>query len=104
MTRDEAAWFWRQYARTPADLADPDLAPYAATWFGTVPPTLVQIAEHDVLADEDRELVRRLRDAGVPVEATTYDGMIHGFWRQPQLFDAAEDALAEIASFLDRHV
>jgi acetyl esterase len=104
MTRDEAAWYWQQYARTPEDLADPDLAPYTATRFGTVPPTLVQIAEHDVLADEDRELARRLRAAGVPVEATTYDGMIHGFWRQPQLFDAAEDALAEIASFLDRHV
>ncbi len=38
------------------------------------------------------------------VEVTTYPGMIHGFWRNPQLFDAAEEALAEIAGFLDRHV
>ncbi len=30
--------------------------------------------------------------------------MIHGFWRNPQLFDAAEEALTEIAGFLDRHV
>jgi hypothetical protein len=30
--------------------------------------------------------------------------MVHGFWRNPQLFDAAEEALTEIADFLDRHV
>jgi len=33
-----------------------------------------------------------------------YDGMVHGFWRNPQLFDAAEVALADAAAFLDRHV
>jgi hypothetical protein len=26
--------------------------------------------------------------------------MVHGFWRHPALFDAAEEALAEIAGFL----
>jgi hypothetical protein len=30
--------------------------------------------------------------------------MIHGFWRHPDLFDAAEEALAEAAHFLQRHV
>ena len=64
----------------------------------------MQVAEHDVLADEDLELARRIAASGAPVEVTTYPGMIHGFWRHPQLFDAAEEALAEIAGFLDRHV
>ena len=41
---------------------------------------------------------------GRTVEVTTYPGMIHGFWRHPELFDAAEEALVEIAGFLDRHV
>ena len=57
-----------------------------------------------MLADEDLELARRIAAAGATVEATTYAGMIHGFWRHPQLFDAAEEALAEIAGFLDRQV
>jgi hypothetical protein len=30
--------------------------------------------------------------------------MIHGFWRHPQLFDAAERALGDSAEFLRRHV
>jgi acetyl esterase len=102
MTREEGEWYWAQYARGPADLTDADLAPYLSTGLGTLPPTLVLIAEHDVLADEDTELVRRIAAAGGTVEATTFPGMIHGFWRHPQLFDAAEPALAEIAAFLER--
>ena len=104
LTRAEARWYWQQYARTADDLRDADLAPYLSERLGSLPPTLVQVAEHDVLADEDRELVRRIRSAGATVEETTYAGMIHGFWRHPQLFDAAEEALADIAGFLDRHV
>jgi acetyl esterase/lipase len=104
LTRAEAGWYWEQYAARPEDLQDPDLAPYLATGFDTLPPTLVQVAEHDVLADEDLELARRVAASGAPVEVTTYPGMIHGFWRHPELFDAAEEALVEIAGFLDRHV
>ena len=57
-----------------------------------------------MLADEDLELARRIAAAGVEVEVTTYPGMVHGFWRHPELFDASEEALAAIAGFLDRHV
>lgn len=103
LTRAQGEWFIRQYIRDERDLVDPDLTPFLATSFANLPPTYVQVAEHDVLADEDVELARRLADAGVPVETTVYDGMVHGFWRNPQLFDAAEVALADAAAFLDRH-
>jgi acetyl esterase len=103
LTRDEARWYWQQYAATPADRRHPDLAPLRSgddrlTRIGC--PVLVQIAGEDVLVDEDLVLVDRLAGCGVDVRATTYDGMIHGFWRQPDLFDAADAALAEIAGFL----
>jgi acetyl esterase len=64
---------------------------------------LVQAAEHDPLVDENRLLAERLRDAGVEVHLTTYAGMVHGFWRHPYLFDAAGDALAEVAAFVRAH-
>jgi acetyl esterase len=104
LTRAEATWYWEQYARDRTDLVDPDLAPIRSPLLGTVPPTLVQVAEHDVLADEDLELSRRMAEAGASVQVTTYPGMIHGFWRHPDLFDASEQALAETRDFLDRHV
>jgi acetyl esterase len=112
LTRAEAQWYWRQYAGTTADLAHPDLAhPDLAPLRSTAQrlsalrePVLVQAAEHDVLVDEDHDLADRLGAAGVDVRLTTYPGMIHGFWRHPELFDASEEALAEAATFLRRHV
>jgi acetyl esterase len=106
MTRSEGRWYWDQYA-SPGDLADPDLAPLRSSQERLAQigePVLVQVAEHDVLADEDLLLARRLADAGVDVRCTTYAGMIHGFWRHPEAFDASEEALAEAAAFLRERV
>lgn len=99
---DEAAWYWQQYARSADDYADPDLAPIDSEALHTLPPTLVVAAEHDPLVDEDVDLARRLEAAGVPTTLSTYPGMVHGFWRRPEQFDAAEESLAEIADFLRR--
>ncbi len=106
LTRGEARWYWQHYATSPADLHDPDLAPLLSPpeRLGLPEPVLVQAAEHDVLVDEDELLSRRLAEAGVDVRLTTYPGMIHGFWRHPDAFDAAEEALAEAAGFLRKHV
>ena len=98
---EESAWYWRQYA-TPGDHDDPDLAPIDSAALHSLPPTLVVAAEHDPLVDEDVELARRIEAAGVTTTLTTYPGMIHGFWRHPEQFDAAEESLAEIAGFLRR--
>ncbi len=98
----EADWYWQQYAASPADLDDPDLAPIDSPALGTLPPTLVIAAEHDPLVDENVELARRAEAAGARVELTTYPGMVHGFWRHPAQFDAADESLAEVAEFLRR--
>jgi acetyl esterase len=78
------------------------LAPIDSDQLGTLPPTLVVAADHDILYDEDVELARRIDAAGGTVTLSTYTGMVHGFWRHPALFDAAEESLADIADFLDR--
>ena len=96
----EAAWYWQQYAATPADLEDPDLAPLRSDRLGTLPRTLVVTAEHDPLRDEGEELARRLADAGVAVTATRYLGQLHGFWRHHAVFPASEALLRQVAGFL----
>lgn len=103
----QARWYWQQYVVSPDDLTHPDLAPLRSSGRRLAriqEPVLVQAAEHDPLVDENHLLAERLREARVDVTLTTYPGMVHGFWRQPQLFDATEEALAEIAAFLRRHV
>jgi acetyl esterase len=104
MTRGDGEWYWRQYAGAPEDLSDERLSPYLARDLTSVPPTYVLVAEHDVLADEDRELARRIADHQADVEVVEVPGMIHGFWRHPELFDAAEESLVSIAAWLDRTI
>ncbi|MET0998335.1 MAG: alpha/beta hydrolase [Marmoricola sp.] len=101
----EAAWYWEQYAATPADLVDPDLAPLGPDLtgqerFSGLPPTLVVTAEEDPLRDEGEHLARLLAEAGVEVVATRYLGQVHGFWRHYDVFDAAEPLTRQVAGFV----
>jgi acetyl esterase len=98
--RAEAAWYWQQYAASDDDLRDPDLAPLLSDRLGTLPPTLVVTAEHDPLRDEGEHLATLLAEQGVQVVGTRYQGMLHGFWRHVDVFDAAEPLTRQVAGFL----
>ena len=100
----DAAWMWEQYASSPADLEDPDLAPLLSPHLATLPPTLVVTAEHDPLVDEGEHLVALLSEAGVEVTGTRYLGMLHGFWRHPSAFDAATTLNQQVAAFVAHHL
>lgn len=97
--RDEARWYWEQYARTPADYDDPDLAPLASPVLDTLPPTLVVTAEHDPLRDEGELLAARIAESGVRCVATRYLGMVHGFWRHEE-YDAAGALMDQVVGFV----
>lgn len=96
----EAAWYWQQYAASPADLTDPDLAPLLSDRLGTLPPTLVTTAEHDPLRDEGEHLVLLLAEAGVEVVGTRYLGQLHGYWRHASVFDAAEPTMRQVGGWM----
>lgn len=101
--RSEALWYWEQYAASPTDLTDPDLAPLLSDRLATLPPTLVTTAEHDPCRDDGEALVELLGEAGVEVVGTRYLGLVHGFWRHPAVFDAAEPLMRQVAGFLAQH-
>jgi acetyl esterase len=100
LTRADARWFWGHYVPDGQDPTEPDLAPLHATDLDLLPPTLVQVAECDTLADEVTAFVALARSQGAQVEDTLYAGMVHGFWRRPAELDAAAEALDEVAAWL----
>jgi acetyl esterase len=99
----EAAWYWEQYAGSPADLTHPDLAPLHSDRLHTLPPTLVVTAEHDPLRDEGELLATRLAELGVRAVGVRFLGQLHGFWRHPEVFDASQPLTGTLAGFVRAH-
>jgi acetyl esterase len=103
LTKCEMEWFRELYLRSPEDAANPEASPLLASNLRDLPAALVLTAECDPLRDEGQAYAQRLKEAGVPVIATCYAGMIHPFFSLsgvlPQAFDAIQqvaDAVREI--------
>lgn len=100
LTRDNMIWFIEQYLAGEHDQTNPLFAPLRAPDLRGLPPALVMTAEYDPLRDEGERYAERLREAGVPVTLTRYDGMIHGFIRLPGAMDRARQAVADAVAGL----
>ncbi|HYB42921.1 MAG TPA: alpha/beta hydrolase [Candidatus Methylomirabilis sp.] len=100
LTREGMRWFWRHYLAQEGQGEEPYASPLMAPSLAGLPPALVITAGCDPLRDEGETYAGRLRDAGVPVTLTRYEGMFHGFFRMTRLLDKARAALDEVAGSL----
>ena len=104
LRRDAMQWFWDQYTTDEAQRADITASPLRATTeqLAGLPPALVITAEADVLRDEGEAYASKLRQAGVAVTATRYQGIIHDFVMLNALrgTNAANAAIAQATAYL----
>ncbi|MGO8872668.1 MAG: alpha/beta hydrolase [Acidimicrobiales bacterium] len=96
---DTMAWFVDNYLGD-ADPRHPDASPLFVDDLSGLPPALVVTAEFDPLRDDGESYAERLRQAGVPVTTSRYEGMIHGFYGLDSIFDAAKRSTAETVAVL----
>jgi len=101
LTRADMAWFYDHYlgGRTDA-VADWRLSPILHERHDGLPAAIVITAGYDPLRDEGEAYAEKLRQAGVAVRHTRYDGEIHGFFGMLGQIDAAEQANDEVAAAL----
>jgi acetyl esterase len=102
LTKDTMLFFWDHYLSDAQDAVNPYAAPLRAENLSGLPPALVITAEYDPLRDEGEAYARRLREAGVEVNAIRYDGFIHGFFMMPGILDAFQYAIDDIARDLSK--
>ncbi|MGE4429471.1 MAG: alpha/beta hydrolase [Sphingobium sp.] len=91
--------FWAAYIDSPAQLADPLVAPLRAD-LRDLPPAFLAIAEQDILADSNHDFAARLERAGVDVRAMTYAGATHSFLEAVSIAPLASRALDDQAAWI----
>ena len=101
LTWDEMKWFWRNYLRGPADVADP-LANLLLADLAGLPPALLVVAECDTLYAENVAMAARFRAAGIQVDFAVYPGATHSFLEAVSIARMAGRALDDSAAWLRR--
>ncbi len=85
-------WMFDQYTTEKDDRFNPHISPLQSSTeeLTGLPPTLIAVAENDILRDQGEALGRRLDEAGVKVTTVRFNGVIHdwgmlnGFANIPQ--------------------
>jgi acetyl esterase/lipase len=102
-TRKAMEWFWDAYIPDSAQRLEITASPNQATidQLKGLPPTLVLVAEADVLRDEGEAYAAKLRSADVPVTSVRYHGICHDFMNSNLLrqTNAARAAIAQAIEF-----
>ena len=104
VSRKTMLWFWDNYTTGVDQRNQVYASPLRASvdQLKGLPPALVQTAENDVLRDEGEAYARKLDEAGVPVTAIRYNGMIHdwGLLNLLATVPASRSAVLQAASEL----
>ncbi|HEY2476172.1 MAG TPA: alpha/beta hydrolase [Candidatus Cybelea sp.] len=64
------------------------------------PPLRIHVGDDEVLLDDSVRLVQRAEEAGVDARLDVWEGMLHGFPASLGTFEAANNAVDEIAAFI----
>ncbi len=108
LTRNMMKWFWDNYTTDANQRAEIYASPLRATadQLKGLPPALIQTAGADVLRDEGEAYARKLDQAGVPVTAVRYNGMIHdyGLLNVVSQVPAVRSALLQASDELKQHL
>lgn len=84
-------------------LSDPKVSPVLAD-FSAFPPTLIQSASAELLANDAQRLHQAMNNAGVAVTWTEYPGLWHDFQLIAGSVPEATQAVAEIGEFIKQRI
>ena len=95
-------WFWDQYIQDAQHAENPYACPGRASSLKDLPPTILITAQYDPLTS-DGEIYRDflIRD-GVEVVYNEFAGVIHGFFRAPEITKASNDAISFVSRELKK--
>ena len=99
LTLAKMRFYWDAYCPDLVARVSPFASPIRGD-LGILPPTLLHIAELDVLCAENLAFAEKLRQAGVSLEMQTFPGTVHGFLRALGQVGAADRAVEAAGAWL----
>lgn len=99
LTLAKMRFYWDAYCPEAVARLSPLASPLRGD-LSRLPPTLLHIAELDVLAAENHAFAERLRQSGVALEMQVFPGTVHGFLRAVGRVGAADRAVAAAGAWL----
>ncbi len=104
LVSEDVLWYENAYFAQPEDANLPYAVPNTAAAVENLPPLLMITAECDATRDSAEAFATRIADAGNDVAINRYDGMFHGFFGMPDMFEEAAQAHTAVEEFVQRHL
>lgn len=101
VSTQEMQWYWKNYLPNEAAYKNPLAVPLLAELKG-LPPLYVAAGEYDLLLDDSRMLVEKLKTANAPHEFHVWPGMTHACVNFMGWLNAMGPRVDDICSFLKR--
>lgn len=99
LTTRDVEWFTELYC-APERRGEAAASPVRAPDFAGLPPSLIVLAEQDVLYDEGRHVAGRLDAAGIPVTLIAVAGVNHGFMSTDLGLESIPEVFGRIHAWL----
>jgi len=90
------------YVPSGQDRRNPLISPLFSDPTG-LPPLLIQVSTHEVLADESAVFAQNAQKAGVATTLEMVDEMVHVWHQYAHLVPEAKDAIASAGAFIRKH-
>ena len=103
LTLAKMRFYWDAYCPEQLARLSPLVSPLRGE-LSRLPPTLLHVAELDVLAAENHAFAERLRRSGVELEMQVFPGTVHSFLRAVGRVGAADRAVAAAGTWLRRRI
>lgn len=93
-------WFWDQYIQDARHAENPYACPAVASSLKDLPPTVLITAQYDPLTSDGENYRDLLVRDGVEVVYREFEGVIHGFFRAPEITSVSNEAISFVAQEL----
>jgi acetyl esterase len=102
LTTKSMEWFWNQYIQDEQHLDNSYACPARATSLKGLPPTVLITAQYDPLTSDGENFRDLLKRDGVYVIYREFEGVIHGFFRAPEVTTVSNQAISFVSEELKK--